>query len=262
MPREVGAWTRNKLQILSSYLPLYLQATAKALDRVYIDGFAGPGTNILRHSGEVIDGSPLIALNARGPTKGTAFTHLYFIDQDETTLAELKETVEARGLGRRVTFLRGDVNLELPKVVRQLHRKAPTFVLLDTVGIEPRWTTIEAISSWKTELLITFPFGMAINRNRTSPKVRAYFGTDEYQPLLGARGPGRPREILDLYKHRLRELGYSHMIPNDLLVTTRRNARLYHLIFASKVKIGPSIMNWVVKQPDAYGQQQMDIGHS
>jgi three-Cys-motif partner protein len=254
----VGRWTRDKLQILQRYLPAYLAATSRAIDRIYIDGFAGPGTNVLKASRQVIDGSPLIALKARA-TNGTAFTRLFFIEKDPGALAELKEAVNTRGLGQRATFVPGDVNVELPRIVHQLPRRAPTFVFLDAEGIDPEWTTIEAIAPWRTELLITYPHGMAINRNLESLKARRYFGTSAYGDILGLPGGGRTHALLDLYKTRLRQLGYEHTPPNDFLVKTGGNARLYLLVFASKVAIGSRIMKFVFDQPDASGQTRMKL---
>ena len=45
MPRIVGDWTLDKLKIIEQYLPAYLTATQRATERIYIDGFAGPGRN-------------------------------------------------------------------------------------------------------------------------------------------------------------------------------------------------------------------------
>ena len=42
MPRRVGDWTLDKLKILEQYLPAYLSATQTAIERIYIDPFAGP----------------------------------------------------------------------------------------------------------------------------------------------------------------------------------------------------------------------------
>ena len=52
MPREVGPWTKDKLKVVEDYLSPYLTATQRATERVYIDAFAGPGTNILERTGE------------------------------------------------------------------------------------------------------------------------------------------------------------------------------------------------------------------
>ena len=80
MPREIGQWTKDKLKYLSEYLPVYLKATTRAMERIYIDGFAGPGTNKIKDTGETIHGSPLIALHAIA-SNGTRFSRLYFIEK-------------------------------------------------------------------------------------------------------------------------------------------------------------------------------------
>jgi three-Cys-motif partner protein len=257
MPRIVGDWTRDKLKIIEDYLPHYLSATTSALDRIYIDAFSGPGTNQLRNSRQIIDGSPLIALDAKA-ANGSRFTKLYFIEQDRSLAEELRAQLAVRDVEKRAEVLVGDVNEVLPRLVRQrIHPRAPTFVLLDTVGIDPAWSTVEAISPWRTELLINFPLGMSIYRNEGSSKIVPYFGTTEAVEILRSRGTGRARKLLDLYKRRLVSLGYQYPTEDDRLVKTQSNKRLYYLVFASKVDVGERIMRAVLKQPDARGQQRL-----
>ncbi|MBI2867265.1 MAG: three-Cys-motif partner protein TcmP [Chloroflexi bacterium] len=156
MPRKVGDWTRDKLKILSDYLPAYLTATTKALERIYIDAFAGPGLNVVEGSDQIIDGSPLIALKAQS-FRGVCFDRLFFIERNPRVAKELEELVEREDKEHRASVFIGDVNEKLPEIIRKINPRTPTFVFLDTDGIEPRWTTIEAIAPWKTELLINFP---------------------------------------------------------------------------------------------------------
>ena len=253
MPRDVGSWTKNKLKILSDYLPVYLKATTRAMERIYIDGFAGPGLNRVRGTGKIVDGSPLIALDAKAEN-GTTFTRLFFIERDEASALELENTVAQRDTQRRCTVIPGDVNVELPRLIERLPKRSPTFVFLDPEGIDPQWTTLQKITGWKTELLINFPFGMAINRNPDSGKVNAYYGTREWRPLWESTSPGRIRRLLDLYKNRLQELGWRYTTDADPVVTGTRGQRLYYLIFVSKVEPGQRIMKWVQERPDSAGQ--------
>lgn len=251
MPRSAGPWAKDKLKLLDLYLPGYLQATTKTLDRIYIDAFAGPGRNQIRGSDEIVDGSPLLALDAVA-SNGSRFTKLYFIEQDEETAQELREVIARRG-DPRAEVITGDTNIELPRLVRSLNPRAPTFVLLDTESIDPAWTTIEAIAPWRTELLINFPLGMAINRNPDSGKVDAYFGTDAWRDHWERRDV---RGLLDLYKDNLRNLGYVHQIDDDRLVKSSSGSHLYYLIPVSKVKPAANIWSWVFRQPDARGQSR------
>jgi three-Cys-motif partner protein len=255
MPRLVGPWAREKLRFLSQYLPVYLTATQGATERIYVDGFAGPGRNEIERTGEIIDGSPLIALSAQG-RNGRGFDRIFFIERDADVAAELRGVVDRHVLGRRAAVLLGDVNIELPKLIRTLSPKSPTFVFLDTQSIEPGWRTIEAIAPWRTELFINFPFGMAINRN-PGPKVTRYFGTSDWEPIWYSNRPGRTKELLDLYKSRLGGLGYRFFMEHDPLITATGGQRLYYLVFATKVKPGQDIMRWVQNQPDVFGQMSL-----
>ena len=117
MPREVGQWTQDKLKVVEDYLSPYLTATQKAIERIYIDAFAGPGKNILERTGETIDGSPLIALSAKG-RNGRGFDRLFFIDNDPQAVQELQAEVVRRGTTDRATVIQGDVNVELPRLIR------------------------------------------------------------------------------------------------------------------------------------------------
>jgi len=248
----VGEWTLDKLKILEQYLPGYLSATRRARERIYIDAFAGPGRNELKDSGKQVDGSPLIAIKARGLDGTTRFDKLYFFEKDPLTVTELKKELQAHDPAHRAEVISGDVNLELPEKIRTLPKLSPTFVLLDTEGIEPQWVTLKAVAPWKTELLINFPFFMAINRNLDSHKIFDYLGEAPPNPPTSAN-------LLRLYKRKLSDLGYTHQVEDDRLVKTKDNIPLYYLIFVSKVDVGKRIMKWVFNQPDAAGQTRMLI---
>lgn len=66
---EIGIWSEVKLAIIKEYAAAY----AKILDAkrrqsipdlrwLYIDAFAGPGVHLSKTTGDIVDGSPLIAL--------------------------------------------------------------------------------------------------------------------------------------------------------------------------------------------------------
>lgn len=257
MPRPIGEWSLDKLKILELYLRGYLQATAKAMERVYIDGFAGPGRNVVGATGRIVDGSPLIALAARGKDRPDLMFHrLFFIERNPTSARELRQVLADHEDPGRATVIEGDINVELPQLVQAINPRSPIFIFSDTEGIEPKWWTIEAISKWRTELLINFPLGMSINRNLDSDKTREFFGLPDWRELCDSR---EPRGVLDFYKNRLRSLGFNYTTRDDRLICTRDGKRLYYLILVSKVEAAARIMDWVLKQPDATGQTRMDF---
>lgn len=258
MPRKIGAWTQGKLKVIADYLPAYLNATQKAYERVYIDAFAGPGMNLLKRTGKVIDGSPLIALDAKGQN-GRGFDRLFFIESDGDAVRDLRAAVAERGGYNRAEVIHGDVNIELPRLMERINKNSPTFVLLDPEGIDPAWETVEALAPWRTELLINFPLGMSINRNPDSPKVDAYFGTSDWKPIWEAGRTWRAPGLIDLYLKRLAEAGWTHPVEDPRLVKDAGNRNLYYLLFASKIPIGKRIMTYVFGQPDAAGQSRLTL---
>ncbi|MCY4448374.1 MAG: three-Cys-motif partner protein TcmP [Chloroflexi bacterium] len=259
MPRDVGEWTKDKLKIVSQYLPVYLEATVSAIERVYVDAFAGPGANRVERTGEIIDGSPLIALSAKGNKGARGFDRLIFIEKDYGLAMELKTEVERRGEGKRASVILGDVNTELPELMRQIHPKSPTFVFLDTEGIEPSWETIQSLAAWRTELLINFPLGMSINRNADSVKTEAYFGTPEWREYWNGGRLSRTSGLIRFYLDRLAALGWNEQPDLSRLVKGDGNKHLYYLLFASKNPAGGRIMNWAFSQPDATGQGRLAL---
>ena len=259
MPRKVHEWTRDKLKIVTQYLPVYLEATESAIERIYIDAFAGPGTNRIRGTIETIEGSPLIALSAKGNKGARGFDHLYFIEKDDSLATELKAEVERLGESDRATVIMGDVNVELPDLIRKVHPRSPTFVFLDTEGIEPRWETIQTLAAWRTELLINFPLGMSINRNPESAKTEAYFGTPEWKEYWEGGRLSRTSGLIRFYLNRLAELGWNEQPSHSRLVKGDGNKHLYYLLFASKDPGGRRIMKWAFDQPDATGQGRLPL---
>lgn len=258
MPRKVGARTQDKLKVIADYLPAYLTATQKAYERVCIDAFAGPGANEIERTREVIDGSPLIALDAKGKN-GRGFDRLFFIESDAAAVQELRAAVAERDGRNRAEIIQGDVNVELPRLMKRINKKSPTFVLLDPAGIDPAWETVQSLSDWQTELLINFPLGMSINRNPDSEKTEAYFGSSEWRGHWDHGRLSRTSGLIRFYLERLAELGWTEQPDHARLVRGDGNQYLYYLLFASKHKAGGQLMNWALAQPDSKGQTRFRL---
>jgi len=155
--------------------------------------------------------------------------------------------------------IRGDANVELPRIMRAINRRSQTFLFLDPEGIDPYWKTIESVAPWRTELLINVPLGMSINRNWDSAKVLDYFGSSDAVKMWQSGSPTWRRELLDFYKLRLKKLGYIYPTGDDILVRRQSGQHLYYLVHVSKVEPAPRIMQWVQRQPTAAGQLRLKI---
>ena len=190
------------------------------------------------------------------------FDHLHFIERDDAVAAELAATLASRDDAHRFEIIHGDANEELVRLTPRISRRPPTFVFIDPETIDPPWATIEVLSGHQTELFLNFPLGFAINRNPDSAKVGAYFPPRSDWRAVWSRAPyaGRERDLLELYRAGLRELGWVYQVDDPRLISTEPGAaghRLYYLLPASKVQPAKTIMRWVFSQPDSRGQGRL-----
>src|SRR5277367_3278520 len=95
---EIGIWSEVKLAIIREYASAYariMEATRRdripSLRWLYIDAYAGPGYHLSKTSGEMVEGSPLIALNTRPP-----FHEYHFIDSEVARANRLRDLAGSR----------------------------------------------------------------------------------------------------------------------------------------------------------------------
>lgn len=188
--RPGGGQTRVKLSICSGYFQGFARASTRAIDRVYIDGFASSGKGIDHRTGAEYAGSALRCLEVEPP-----FTDCYLVEQNPDRAAHLEELTKA---SPNAHVISGDANVEIPRLLRLVHPKAATLAFLDPDGTQLHWTTVEALSNHKRghsktkiELVITFPLQMAILRLldfKTGNTKPAH--ARRLDAMLGAETPG------------------------------------------------------------------------
>lgn len=95
---EIGIWSEVKLAIIKEYASAYARIMdvqrrerIRSLRWIYIDAYAGPGYHLSKTSGELVEGSPLIALNTNPP-----FHEYHFIDTDSRRAQHLRELAGER----------------------------------------------------------------------------------------------------------------------------------------------------------------------
>jgi len=260
---EVGVWTEIKLQIIREYAAAYAKIlnNQPSLSFDYIDGFAGAGENKSKSTGEIIDGSPAIALQINPP-----FHHYHFIDLNGQCAARLRNI----SIGREnVSVYEGDCNsVLLEKVFPQCryedYRRA--LCLLDPYELNPRWEVIQKAGEMRSiEIFLNFMI-MDANRNvllknpdgaSTTQKQRmnAFWGDDSWRevgytkgfliPDLEKKAPNE--KVVEAYRKRLIEKANFKYVSAPLPMKTSRRAVIYYLLFASQnetgYKIARSIMD-------------------
>ena len=83
---EVGAWAKDKHDRLRKYVDISRAARRKFVQgsggATYIDLYCGTGRAIVRESGEIIDGSPLVAFKCANEG-GVPFSQFHIADADQ-----------------------------------------------------------------------------------------------------------------------------------------------------------------------------------
>jgi three-Cys-motif partner protein len=163
--RDVASWTEEKLMILDAYLNSFAKACTKAGGWYGLDLFAGTGLNWSTTRDREINGSALIALEARPPEA----TKVVVAEKQVGAFKTLEH--RTRRYGDRVEHFNADANEIVGDMLGLVPRRAPAFAFLDPEGSELEWPTVEAIAEHKRghspnkiEQLILFPTDMGFVR--------------------------------------------------------------------------------------------------
>ncbi len=257
---NVGFWTEIKLAILREYAAAYATILSRQ-DAIkhyaYIDGFAGAGSHIAERTGDVIDGSPRIALAVQPP-----FSHYHFIDLSGQRIQQLSQLAVGR---TDVSVYQGDCNQVL------LERVFPTcryedfrraICLLDPYDLNPSWEVVREAGTMKSvEIFLNFMI-MDANRNvlRKDPKdvapdqferMTRFWGDESWrETCYASRQRGlfddieekqSNRSIAMAYRRRLQEVAGFAQVPEPLPMMNSKGAVIYYLFFASNNAAGAKI---------------------
>jgi three-Cys-motif partner protein len=104
---NIGTWSEAKLELIRKYGTAYstILSNRPRLTHVYIDAFAGAGMHVSRKTGELVQGSPIQALEIDPP-----FAEYHFIDTDGEKVEALRLAARAR---TGVHIYQGDANVLL-----------------------------------------------------------------------------------------------------------------------------------------------------
>jgi len=262
--REIGEWSEIKLKCIDSYLGAYSNILSRAGYKEYyfIDGFASTGFCKSKQTSKTIRGSAALALNINPP-----FSKYFFIELDNNKIKEL-EKLKTSFPNSTLEICHGDCNVEIATVLQKIEYNTPFIALLDPQAGDLYWDTIQKISEKnKAELLINFPFGMAINRympledgkdidGEMRGKLNKIFGTESWEPIYHERKKGtitasQAREkYLDIYLIGLKQLGFKYYAVKNLKNSI--NVHIYFLIFATRNRKGLEKMkdNFVEGEPE------------
>ncbi|MBM3333310.1 three-Cys-motif partner protein TcmP, partial [Candidatus Sumerlaeota bacterium] len=208
----------------------------------------------LRGTGREIDGSPLIALACKEP-----FTHYYFVDADTKAIEALKARIGKRS---NVHFWAEDCNVAVKEIARQIPPRSLSLAFVDPTSVQMQMSTIAELADCRrVDLLINFPEHMSIQRIKSlkcsEADLDAYFGSPNWKSILErarARGEHEGDALREVYKDRLKALGYEAPRFGDQLIRSDQRRPLYYLLYASKHERGIDFWRKITKRSHA-GQE-------
>jgi three-Cys-motif partner protein len=271
---EIGVWSEAKLAIVREYAAAYskiMEAWRRdkinRLSWIYIDGYAGPGYHVSKATGEVVEGSPVIAMNIV-----PAFHEYHFIDTEPARSQQLRDIAGDR---KNVHTYTEDCNTVLlrdvfPRAKHSDYRRA--LCLLDPYNIDLTWEVIEAAGkSGSVDMFLNFMI-MDINRNALRKRVEKSLQSkmDQLTRLVGDESWKEAgyrevetlfgidyqkvsnEEFAEWFRQRLiTKAGFKH-VPKPMPMKTKNNAVIYYLYFASQKPAALNIVNGIFKK---YGQR-------
>jgi len=251
--------TKIKLNILKDYLSAWTIIFAKQAwckEVYYVDCCAGRGKYHDQGQRDIIDGSPLIALNIAKDIKSKRGLDMtcFFIEKEPKVFKDLESFAESFKSEVEFETIEGDMNIEIDNVLNKIPAKIPIFFFIDPEGIDIKRESIKKILEKPNikEFLITYiqkgverclGFGakasmnlpIDINKKAISNlrRIEDFFGTDWKD--LSKNQRENLKRYLDVFIEYNRGVDEKNKLKSrviDILYNQGRNK--YHLIFISR----------------------------
>jgi three-Cys-motif partner protein len=272
MVRISNAWALDKLAIVECYVNGFSLACSGQATWQVVDGFAGPGVNRIKATGELVWGTPMVCAAASPEVPAILAMDL--------GIAEIEAlTARSWDFRDRVTVRRGDVNHDLLPAMRdELSPTAPTLCILDPEGMELDFETIGAISEFrrgrtKAEVLVLLPTHTGFLRTLTEKgggfdwapeRMDRMFGTTSWRTIWDRRQAGMSSEeataqYVRLYGQQLERLGYTHVLDRQIRERGREGRLGYYLMFASQHPVGGRVMDHCFDTRYSAGEEQLGL---
>ena len=253
-PEFGGPWTREKLDILESYLDAYTTALkGQPFRLMYVDAFAGTGLIEFPQNDDEDDKRDFISGSAERAIRiaDKAFDRLIFVEQDTKRCEELEKLRRAH-YDRNIEVKNSEANYFL-RNLEEDWRKWRGVLFLDPFATEVEWSTIEKIASFEAlDTWILFPVS-AIARmlpksrmpEEVEPKWAArltrIFGDERWRNLYQEnrqrnlfgdpeRDPGVER-LISIYKENLKNLFRDRLLEESRTFKNSKNSALFEFLF-------------------------------
>jgi three-Cys-motif partner protein len=134
---EVGSWAKEKHERLRKYVDITRGVRKKWVDgtggATYIDLFCGAGRAVVRKTGEVIDGSPLVAFKTARDGK-VPFSQIYIADESEESGRITQQRLTTAGAS--VAMEIGPAKDTAVRIAKRLNKHGLHLIFLDPFSLE------------------------------------------------------------------------------------------------------------------------------
>jgi three-Cys-motif partner protein len=241
MNEDVGSWSTFKYRLIQLYCHLFTSGMkGKWKGLVYVDLYAGSGQSRVKGTGEILLGSPLIALSM-----DVQFDHYIFCEQDEEKLEALKARVTRLFPRANATFIRGDCNLQIDSILNLLEKKTLGLCFVDPYDLGIKFETVRKLAQYRLDLLCLLALHMDAGRaylrylKKDESKVDLFLGTTDWrldwEEIVTAK-KDFPVFLASYFAGRMQTLGFEetpthtmHLVRSD-----DKNVPKYHLALFSR----------------------------
>lgn len=249
---KAGEWAEEKHRYLEEYIVASGPARAKWGPPTYVDLHSGPGRQIVEATGDIINGSPLVAWVSSKLSKRPF---------DQILISDRERYVKA--CKKRLEVLRAPVEIAALKAVEgaqvaatRMNPEGLHLVFADPYNLKDLpWAVFEPLLELPHVDFIAHFSVLDLTRN-----LEAYFQEDS--PILEAFAPGWRAQLGDQLRdpvhmrgkffeywlYRFARRGF-HIGPHVPLITTSTDAPLYRLVCLSRHPLASKIWSSLNKKP-------------
>jgi three-Cys-motif partner protein len=248
---EVGPWAKEKHERLRKYVDISRATRRKFVEgpggATYVDLYCGAGRAVIRDTGEIIDGSPIVAFKC-ARDGGVPFSEFYIADvSDELCRAAEGRILEVGGNPRTEI---GPAAATVSRIVDRLNPYGLHFAFLDPFNLQDLpFSVFEAFSRLRRIDLLVHVSAQDLQRNLHSYTRPGDDRLDQFAPGwretvdLEQSQHGIRAAILAHWATKVKALGLPPAQHAELVSGTLRNQRLYWLIFLSRNDFAKQLWN-------------------
>jgi three-Cys-motif partner protein len=265
MNEDVGSWSAEKYGAFRLYAQIFSNTMKdKWKSLTYLDLYAGAGQSRVKSTGELLLGSPLIALSL-----DLQFHTYVLCEEDVEKLAALRARVNERFPQAKAIFVEGDCNDTVEQIRVALPRGSLTLCFVDPYRLNIRFDTIRALANDRNvDFLCLLASRMDAGRNphnytrEESKEADLFLGSNAWREKWDAakkevaKSPNLGDFLCREFSKQMESLGY---LPTEMhemkAIKTDSGVVLYHLALFSKNAMAKKF--W--KQASVYSHSQREM---